>query len=378
MKIVEVTATAVSHVVEGEQVRFGVGAVRKHDFVLVKVSTDEGIVGYGEAHHALAPAAVAALVSSSLQELVLGQDPMATEDLIARVWRAQLQSHGLGTGVAIAYSGIDMALWDIRGKALGLPVCRLLGASPKDFPAYAGGLALGFQEPAALVDEVRSYVESAGFRGIKLRGGDNVTDDAARLRAVRAAMGPALDLMVDVNTAYDLVSISALLPAIEECGLAWLEEPLRPDATHLLRLLRQRTRVPIAIGENHLGLSAFRELVNLDCVDVVQADASKTGGISELKKIGDLTTSHGLRFTPHCSHTPLNYSATLNVMSSVSSSWYFEAPVQSNRVVDTIFSSPIRVAGGMVTTPTGPGLGVEVDEEAVKWFAAAPGAAYLS
>ena len=377
MKITDVTATAVSHVIEGEQVRFGVGAVRKHDFVLVKVTTDEGIVGYGESHHALAPTAVAALVSSSLRELVIGQDPLATEDLIARVWRGQLQSHGLGTGVAIAYSGVDMALWDIRGKALGLPVARLLGATPKEFPAYAGGLALGFKEPAALVDEVHRYVEAGGFRGIKLRGGDNVVDDSARIRAVREAVGPDLDLMVDVNTSYDLMSVSALLPAIEECGLSWLEEPLRPDLTHLLRLLRQRTRVPIAIGENHLGLSAFRTLVELDCVDVVQADASKTGGISELKKVGDLTTSHGLRFAPHCSHTPLNYSATLNVMSAVTSSWYFEAPVQSNHVVDTIFSSPVKVIDGMVATPTAPGLGVEVDEEAVRCFAAAPGAAYL-
>ena len=183
--------------------------------------------------------------------------------------------------------------------------------------------------------------------------------------------------MVDVNTAYDLVSMSALLPDLEECNVAWLEEPLRPDATHLLRQLRKRTRVPIAMGENHLGLSAFRTLFELNCVDVVQADASKAGGISELKKIGDLTSSHGLRLAPHCSHTPLNFAATLHVMSSVPSSWYFEAPVQSNRAANSIFSSPIRVVDGLVTTPAGPGLGVEVDEDAVAFYAAEPGAGYI-
>ena len=174
VKIVDITATAVSDRVEGPYVRFGFGAVRKHDFVLVKVTTDEGLVGYGESHHALAPTAVAELVSTSLRDLVLGQDPMVTEDLSARIWRAQLQSHGLGTGVVIAYSGIDMALWDIRGKALGLPVCRLLGATPKQFPAYVGGLALGFREPSELVEEVQSHLENGGFRGVKLRAGDNV------------------------------------------------------------------------------------------------------------------------------------------------------------------------------------------------------------
>ena len=377
MKIADITATPVSHMIEGQHVRFGVGAVRKHDFVLVKVMTDDGVVGWGESHHAQAPTAVANLISTTLRELLIGHDPMNSEDLLALVWRTQLQSHGLGTGVAIAYSGIDMALWDIRGKVADLPVSRLLGASPKQFPAYAGGLALGFKEPARLVDEVLNYVSEAGFRGVKLRLGDDVGADSARVRAVRDAVGPNLDLMVDINTAYDLVNVSALLPALEEIHAAWIEEPMRLDVTHLLRLLRDRTHLPIAVGENHLGLSAFRTLLELHCVDIVQADASKTGGITELKKIGDLTASNGLRFAPHCSHTPLNYSATLQVMSAVSTSWYFEAPVQSNPVVDAIFWPAIRTVDGMVTTPERPGLGIDIDEAALASFSATPGAAYV-
>ena len=153
---------------------------------------------------------------------------------------------------------------------------------------------------------------------------------------------------------------------------------MRLDVPHLLKLLRGRTHLPIAVGENHLGLSAVRALLELHCVDVVQADASKTGGISELKKIGDLTASQGLRFAPHCSHTPLNYSATLHVMSAVSTSWYFEAPVQTNPVVEAIFWPSIRTLDGMVTTPDRPGLGIDVDEAAVASFSATPGAAYVS
>ena len=251
MKISDITATAVSHPATDGVVILGIGRVRKHDFVLVKVSTDEGLVGYGESHHALAPTAVAELINTSLRDLLLGQDPLATEDLLTRAWHHQLRSHGLGTGVTIAYSGVDMALWDLRGKAAGLPICLLLGASPKSFPAYAGGLSLGFQEPRQLVEEAERYIEDGGFGAIKIRAGDTVRADSARAVAVRDAFGDDLDIMVDVNARYDAISVNQLVPVLEELRISWLEEPVAPSATRTLRALRRRTRLPIATGENH-------------------------------------------------------------------------------------------------------------------------------
>jgi L-alanine-DL-glutamate epimerase and related enzymes of enolase superfamily len=191
MKVVDVRAIGVSAPVSGPSVAtLGIGRVRKKDFVLVKVTTDEGIVGFGESHHALAPTAVAELVNTSIRELVLGHDPFDTEGIAAHVYDRQVRSHGLGTGPLIAYSGVDLALWDIKGKALGLPVSRLLGGAPRSFPAYAGGLSLGFQPAPALADEVRRHREERGFRAVKLRAGQNGRDDARRIEHVRAEFGP--------------------------------------------------------------------------------------------------------------------------------------------------------------------------------------------
>src|SRR5687768_9738828 len=185
MKIVDVKAFPTSFPIPAaNRVALGIGTAVKRDAVLVKVTTDEGLVGWGEAHHGRGHTAVAKLIDTTLRQLVLGMDARETVSVWERMYRFQLASHGMGAGACLAISGIDMALWDIRGKALGLPLYRLLGGTRKAIPAYAGGVSLGYQEKNQLIGEAQASVDR-GYKAIKLRVGDSVERDVERMSAVR-------------------------------------------------------------------------------------------------------------------------------------------------------------------------------------------------
>ncbi len=159
MKISEIKTYPTSFPIPKEnRVALGIGTAVKRDAVVVKITTDEGIVGWGEAHHGRAHTAVAKLIDTTLRQLILGMNADDTVGIWEKMYRFQLASHGMGAGACLAMSGIDMALWDIRGKALGLPLYRLLGGSRKAVPAYAGGVSLGYQDPSALVAEASPHV----------------------------------------------------------------------------------------------------------------------------------------------------------------------------------------------------------------------------
>ena len=191
MKIVEIKAYPVTVPVPPEhRVRLGIGTMVKRDIVFVKVTTASGLVGWGESHHGRAHLAIATLVNTTLRQLVTGMDATDVNGVWSKIYKFQLGSHGMGSACAMAMSGIDMALWDIRGKAVGWPLYKLLGGRSLRVPAYAGGISLGIQPPASLVEEAKDFA-ARGFRAMKLRiGGDSVTADIARVEAVRAALGP--------------------------------------------------------------------------------------------------------------------------------------------------------------------------------------------
>ena len=177
MKIVDVKAYPSSFRVAPEaRVRLGIGTTVKRDAVVVKVTTEDGLVGYGESHHGRSPGAVAHHVNTTLSQLVNGMDACDVVGVWSRIYQMQLGSHGMGAATAMGMSGIDMALWDIRGKATGWPLYRLLGGSSRPIRAYAGGISLGFQDPGALVDEARGLVE-LGYKALKLRLGDSPARD---------------------------------------------------------------------------------------------------------------------------------------------------------------------------------------------------------
>lgn len=379
MKIVDVKAFPTSFPLPaGAMVTLGIGRAVKRDAVVVKVTTESGLVGWGEAHHGRAPGAVAHLVNTTLRQLVLGLDASDVSGVWSRVYRMQLGSHGMGAGAAIALSGIDMALWDIRGKAAGWPLYRLLGGGPRPVPAYAGGVSLGWQEPAALVEEARALVE-AGYRALKLRVGDTPARDLARVAAVRRAFGDDLVILTDANTGYTVADARRAMPGLEAHGVGWLEEPFPAHDHRSYAQAAAFARVPLAAGENHYTRFEFTRLIEDRAVTILQPDLSKTGGITEALRIAALASAWKLPIHPHTSMTGLNMAASIHFLAAIDNAGYFEADVsRGNLFRDALGSAPYRLdADGCVRPLEAPGLGIEIDERFLAGHPVIDGPAYV-
>ena len=378
MKIANIVATPISFPIPDDKaVTLGIGRAVKRDAVLVKVETDAGIVGWGESHAGRAPGAVAQFANTTLKSLALGMDACDVVGIWDRIYRMQLASHGMGAACAIAMSGLDMALWDIRGKAVGWPLYRLLGGASRPVPAYAGGVSLGYQPPAALAAEAEASV-ATGYRALKLRLGDTPRDDIARVAAVRKALGD-VDILTDANAAYSLDDARRVMPALDEADVGWLEEPFPPHDHRRYREARTFGRTPLAAGENHYTRFEFHRLVEDCCVTVIQPDLSKTGGVTEGLRIAALVSAWKLPLNPHTSVTGLNVAATLHLLCSIDNAGYFEADIsRHNPFRDALCDWQARVDDdGCVRPPDGPGLGVAIDEARLAAFPLIDGPGYV-
>jgi D-galactarolactone cycloisomerase len=362
--IADVRAVPISFPVPPNQsVRLGIGRSVKRDAVLVRVESSDGHVGWGEAHHGRCPGAIAKLVDTTLRELVLGMDAFDVNGVWARVYRMQLASHGMGAAAALALSGLDIALWDLRCQATGWPLVTLLGGRAKPIKAYAGGIALGWQEPAALVDEARRHV-ATGYRALKLRVGDTAARDIARVQAVRQAVGDGIELLVDANTGYTVDDVRRVMPAFEECAVGWLEEPFPPQDRGAYARAAALGRVPLAAGENHYTRHEFAQLLEDGHVGYVQPDLSKTGGITEAMRIAAMASAHKLTVNPHTSATAINMAVSIHFLAAVDNPGYFEGDVTTlnpfrDRLGDRL---PYTLdADGCVQPLDGAGIGLRVD-----------------
>jgi len=281
----------------------------------------------------------------------------------ARIYKMQLGSHGMGAATAIAMSGIDMALWDIRGKATGWPLYRLLGGAARPIPAYAGGVSLGYQEPAALVEEARGFV-TQGYRALKLRVGDTPSRDLERVAAVRKAFGDDIVILTDANTGYSVADARRVMPGLDAHSVGWLEEPF-PAHDHLsFAQAKSFGRLPLAAGENHYTRFEFSRVIEDRVITILQPDLSKTGGITEGLRIAALAGTWKLPIHPHTSMTGLNMAACIHFLAAIDNSGYFEADVSRfNLFRDQLVSESFKIGqDGCVLPPEKPGLGVEVDE----------------
>ena len=364
LRIVDVQGFPTSFPVDPKNsVTLGIGRAVKRDAVIVKVTTEAGVVGYGESHHGRCPGAVAALVNTTLKQLVVGQDANDVVGIWNKIYVRQLGSHGMGAAACLAMSGIDQALWDIRGKALGVPLYKLLGGASKPIPAYAGGVSLGYQEPNALVAEAQPFV-AAGYKAIKLRVGDTPARDLARVAAVREALGDDIEILVDANTGYTVADARKVMPGYEDLDIGWLEEPFPAHDYASYRLAATFSSVPLAAGENHYTRFEFTRLIEDGAVSYVQPDLSKTGGVTEAMRIAGMAYAWKLSYNPHTSATGINMAATINTLAAVDLPGYFEGDVaKHNPFRDEVGGVPYTLdADGCVRPSETPGLGVEIDE----------------
>ena len=369
MRITKLEAIPISFPVpENKSVRLGIGKSVKRDSVLVRVETDDGVVGWGEAHHGRAPGAIARLIDTTMRELIINHDALDINGIWSKVYKMQISSHGMGAASVLALSGIDLALWDIRSQVMQQPLYRLLGGAPRKIKAYAGGIALGWQDINSLADEALEHIAN-GYRALKLRVGDTAEKDIARVQAVRKAVGPDIDILVDANTNYTLQDIRKVMPSFDEAGVSWLEEPFPPQDRKAYELARTLGRVPFAAGENHYTRYEFATLLDDGNVQFIQPDLSKAGGITESLRIAAMASAYKLTINPHTSATAINMGNTIHFLSAIDNPGYFEGDVTSlNPFRDEMMDKLAYQldTDGCVTPYDGIGIGMKINLGFVK------------
>jgi L-alanine-DL-glutamate epimerase-like enolase superfamily enzyme len=364
LKITAITAIPLSFRLDpGKTVTMGIGSTTKRDTIIVRVETSEGITGYGEAHPGRSPGAVVSLVHNTLAPMLIGMKATDVIGVWKRVHRMQLSSHGVGSGASLGLSGIDMALWDIRGKAAKMPLYELLGGSKRRLPAYAGGISLGYQPKESLAEEAQEYV-ARGYKAIKLRLGDSAKADIERVLHVRKVLGDDIDILTDANTAYTLADVRRVLPVLADIKAGWLEEPFAcNDFSSYREAAKITSLVPIAAGENHYGRFEFAQLREAGAVQIWQPDLSKCGGITEGLAIAAMASAYRIPMHTHSSATGINHAATIHFMAAIENSGYFEACVSHFNPLRDMFGTTFKIgADGCVEPLDKPGIGLEIDE----------------
>lgn len=379
MKITAITAIPMSfRLPEGKTVTMGIGSTTKRDTIIVRVETSEGITGYGEAHPGRSPGAIVSLIHNTLAPMLIGMKATDCVGVWQRVHRMQLSSHGVGSGASLGLSGIDMALWDIRGKAANMPLYELLGGSKKRIPAYAGGISLGYQPKEPLAEEAQQYI-SQGYKAIKLRLGDTAHRDIERVRYVRKVVGDEIDILTDANTNYTMNDVRKVLPVLAEIQAGWLEEPFACNDFHSYREAAKITPlVPLAAGENHYGRFEFAQLLEAGAVQVWQPDLSKCGGITEGLRIAALASAYRIPMNTHSSATGINHAATIHFAAALDNAGYFEACVSHFNPLRDMFGKVFEIGqDGCVEPLDKPGIGIDVDESLFAQYPLIDGPGYV-
>ena len=340
------------------------GGTRKQIFV--RVHTDEGVTGLGEAFAYGAPLAVCSVIDESLAPLLIGQDPLRIEAVVDLLHRSTMIYGRRGLAM-FAISGIEIACWDLLGKVRGAPVYELLGGAARPrLPAYAS--LMRYETPTAVAEACRQFV-AQGFRMLKLH-----QIDVASVRAAREAVGPDVELMLDTNCPWTPLEAIAMARALAPYRLFWLEEPVWPPEDYAgLARVTEATDTPIALGENESTLFGFGEIVRQRAGDVLQPSVTKVGGVSEFRKIAALAQSANLPIAPHSFYFGPGLAATLHVAATLGGPLPVEFPTGQQET--PFLARPIQVRDGWIDLPTGPGLGVELNEDAVRRHPYAKGAA---
>ena len=344
---------------------------------LVEIVGEDGNSGWGEA---FGPARLTAPIVEYYKPLLIGEDALATE----RHWQTlynRLRDHGQ-KGLAIeALSAIDIALWDLKGRHLGVSVHRLLGGPlRRRVEAYATGFyRKRHGDPLAyLVDEAHQR-GAAGFGASKLKLGFGLDDDARLCETVRRAVGPTIRIMVDANHAYDALGAIRLGKLIEPYDIAWFEEPVPPEDLAGYREVKAALAIPIAGGEAEFTRWGFRPLITERLVDILQPDLAAAGGISETKKIADMANAFGVRVNPHVWGTAVALAASLQLIATLPHNPPGLHPIEPLLEFDqsehpirmAVVREPIVQKDGWVEIPGRPGLGIEIDRDALAKYRAA-------
>jgi D-galactarolactone cycloisomerase len=366
-----------AHVLEAtlsEPFSWSLGWTRTRTALLVEIETADGLVGWGESY---GPSRPNAAVIEAMKPMLIGADALASEALWERLYAA-FRDHGQKGLPVQALSGIDIALWDLKGKHFGVPVHRLMGGPVRmEVQAYATGL---YRREAGdprdyLAEEAAGYV-AEGFAAMKLKVGFGVAGDAAVASAVRAAIGRDVALIIDANHAYDATRAIQLGRQLADLDIGWFEEPVPPEDLAGYVEVRARQPIPVAGGECEFTRFGLRELLVRRAVDVVQPDTCAAGGLSECVKIAAMANAHGVRYAPHVWGTGVALAAALQLLAVLPHNPPCLHPEQpllefdrtEHPIRQAILADPIEHERGIVRIPGKPGLGIEIDRAALERF----------
>lgn len=344
---------------------------------IVEIIAEDGTTGWGEC---FGPARLNAAVIEAYRAVLIGEDALATE----RLWQTlynQFRDQGQKGLMITALSGVDIALWDLKGRHFEAPVHRLMGGPLRsDVAAYATGTyRRGQGDPLDyIVEEVAGYARE-GFTAVKLKIGFGVDEDVTLIEAVREALGPNVGLMLDANHGFDVIEAVELGNRVADLDIGWFEEPVVPDDLASYREVRDRQPIPVAGGECEFTRWGFREVLTRRAIDILQPDTCAAGGLSECKKIADMATAFGVRYVPHVWGTGIGLAAALQLLAVLPHTPPRHTPLEPMLEFDrsehpfrqAVLGAEIEHDGGIVRVPDAPGLGIDIDREALAAFTVA-------
>ncbi|MFN8525275.1 MAG: mandelate racemase/muconate lactonizing enzyme family protein [Chloroflexota bacterium] len=379
MKIRDVRTVLLSVPIPPEkQYTSDLGTVMSRSAAIVVIETDEGITGYGEAKGT--PMVMRSIIEHELKPLLIGEDPTRTSYLWEKMYTGSRLGLGLYHGRPIpistatgemmcAISGVDVALWDTAGKALGVPCYRLMGGAVRSrIRAYASG---GHGRLGEIGQQFQGYV-AKGFTACKMRVGGKdhpymVRGSAARVKEAREAVGPNVQIMLDAHGSTGVSDAIKLARAVEDYDITWYEEPVIYNNFEGLAEVRRATSVPVATGENLYTRFDFRNLANARAADVWQPDAAMAGGITEMIRIAAYASSLEFQLAPHNWGSALLVAASLQLAAALPNFYIFELTQTYSPLLDDLVTEPIAVdREGYLAIPQKPGLGVELVPDAEK------------
>jgi D-galactarolactone cycloisomerase len=353
---------------EEHRVRSGAGLKLARQAAFVEITTDSGLTGIGPCSFGSASldlAAAASMLDHAIAPMLIGEDAGGINYLWDKVYYGSITRvlGPRGIGVALL-SGVDIALWDIKGKAAGLPIYELLGGAFHN-PVKSYASSIYWLPPAEAAAVARGYVDD-GFKAVKMKVGLNYRNDVESLEAIRAEVGPNVDIMVDANQCYSRHLAVQVGLELDKYDVLFFEEPLPTDDVEGHAFLASRINTRIATGENMYTRWDFLPFIEQKAIHVLQGDASRTGGITEARRIFDLAAAHHLYCAPHTFSDVLTVAASLHLNAVSPNAVLLELDRTYNPLQTQLVKSPLNIHDGVVELPSAPGLGLEVDWDFVK------------
>lgn len=368
---------------QGKQHKSDYGLLTNFDMTLVVITTENGLQGFGEAKAAVGSsgecASIVSCIENEIKPVLLGKDARHITRIWEHIYNGTRDHYALSRGrkfpilgkrglTISAMSGVDTALWDLKGKALGVPVVELLGgACREEMEAYASG---GWADVDQIGEQLNSYI-AKGFKGVKMRVGimDNtVKRSIARVKAAREAIGDNVKLMTDAHGTYSVPEAKQFCRGVQDYDLYWFEEPINPDNHIGTAEVRHSTDIPIAAGESEYTAFDVREMIAHRALDVVQPDSAIIGGITESMRVAQLAHTYQLELAPHCWGSAFSFMAGVSVAFAAPAAVVIEFSSGGNPMMYDLVNEKIEAVNGMIQAPSAAGLGVTPNWDFVREF----------